>query len=116
MVISNVIRGDSHKGKKTTNIFRQNPTCNGFYLVSELNKVLQSGYRSCFGENNVEWFVNEVTRIENKMQFYFENTKKDIVMTRENEEDFKNSTFCWLCELPLDGRGVRDHCHLTGKF
>ena len=81
-----------------------------------MNNVLQSGYGSCFGENIVEWFVNEVIEVETKMKFYFENTKKNIVMTGEDEEDFKNSTFCWCCEIPLDGRGVRDHCHLTGKY
>ena len=31
---------DSDIGNKTTNIFRQNPTCNGFHIVSELNDVL----------------------------------------------------------------------------
>ena len=31
---------DSHIGSKTTNIFRQNPMCNGFFIVSELNDVL----------------------------------------------------------------------------
>ena len=36
-------------------------------------------------------------------------------MTREDEDDFKNSNICWFCELPLDGRGVRDNCHLTGE-
>ena len=74
-----------------------------------------SGYQNCFGENNVEWFVNEVLKIEIKMKFYFENTKKDNVMTREDEDDFKYSNICWFCELPQDGGGVRDHCHLTGK-
>ena len=82
---------DSHIGSKTTKIFRQNPMCNVFYIVSELNDVLQFGYRSTFGEDNVEWFVNEVIKIENKMNFYFKNTKKDIVMTQEDEEDFKKS-------------------------
>ena len=32
------------------------------------------------------------------MAFYFKNTKKDIVMTRENEEDFGNSNICQFCE------------------
>ena len=107
----------SNIGNKTTNIFRQNPMCNGFYIVSEMDNVLQSGWHlSPFGEDNVEWFVNEVIKIENKMNFYFKNTKKEIMMTQEDEEDFKNSTHCWFCELPLDGRAVRDHCHLTGRY
>ena len=107
---------DSHIGSKTTNIFRQNPMCNRFYIVSELNDVLQSGFRSTFGEDNVEWFVNEVIKIENNMNFYFKNTKKDIVMTQEDEEDFKNSKVCWFCELPLNRKVVTDHCLLTGRY
>ena len=84
----------SQIGNKTTNIFKQNPMCNGFYIVSELENVLQSGYHSTFCENNVEWFVDEVIKIENKMNFYFKDTKKEIVMTQEDEEDFKNSKVC----------------------
>ena len=26
--------------------------------------------------NNVNWFVNEMTKLENKMNFYFKNTKE----------------------------------------
>ena len=73
---NNKIEG-SHIGNKTTNIFKQNPMCNDFYIVSELEDVLLSGYHSTFSENNVEWFVDEVIKIENKMNFYFRNTKKD---------------------------------------
>ena len=91
--------------------------CIGFCIVSELNNVLQSGYRSCFGENYVEWFVNEVIKTENKMNFYFKNTKKEIAMTKEDEEHFKNSTLCWFCELPFESQNkVRDHCHLPGNY
>ena len=106
----------SHIGNKTTNIFKQNPMCNGFYVVSELNDVLQSGYHSAFVENNVEWFVNEDLKIENKMNCYFQNLKKNIMMTQEDEEDFKKSEVCWFCELSLDGRAVRDHCYMTARY
>ena len=51
------------------------------------------------------------------MKFYFEDTKKDIVMTREGEYNFKNSNICWFCELPFETKNkVRDYCHLTGKY
>ena len=57
-------------GNKTTNIYKQNPVLNGYHLESELEDVLKSGYhKSSLGYNNVVWFVNEVTRIENKMAF-----------------------------------------------
>ena len=74
---------DSHIGNRTTNIFGQNPMGNGLYIVSELENVLQSGYRSCFGENNVEWVFNKVIKIGNKRNFYFRNIKKKIVMTKK---------------------------------
>ena len=35
--------------------------------------------------------MDEVIKIENKMNFYFENTEKDNIMTEEIEEDFKNN-------------------------
>ena len=50
------------------------------------------------------------------MAFYFKNTKKDIIMTKENEEDFKNNNICRFCEKEIVSDKVRDHCHLTGKY
>ena len=49
--------------KKTTNIYKQNPDCKDYYIISELNGVLQSGfYESPLGYNKVDWFVNEVIK------------------------------------------------------
>ena len=108
---------NSNIGNKTTNIFKQNPTCNGFYIISELNDVLQSGYyKSPFGENNVDWFVDEVIKLENKMSFYFKNTNKAIIMTQEDEDHFRDTNICWFCEKEILDNKVRDHCHLTGKY
>ena len=59
-------------GNKTTNIYKQNPVLNGYRIESELEDVLQSGYqKSLLGYDNVDWFVNEVIKLENKMAFYF---------------------------------------------
>ena len=67
--------------------------------------------------NNVDWFVNEMIKLENKMNFYFKNTKKDIVMSQEDEEKYKNNNICYFCEQEiLDNTKVRDHCHLTGDY
>ena len=54
-------------GNKTTKIYKQNPLLNGYRIISELEDVLQSGYhKSPLGYNNVDWFVDEVTKLENK--------------------------------------------------
>ena len=102
---------------KTTNIYKQNAVLNGYYIICELENVLKSGYyESSLGYNNVDWFVNQVKNLENKMAFYFKNTKKDIIMTEEDEVDFDNNNICRFCVKNIGCDEVRDHCHLTGKY
>ena len=43
---------------------------------------------------------------------------KELVMTKEDNEDFKSSTKCWICDndyIDTDVK-VRDHCHIFGKY
>ena len=43
---------------------------------------------------------------------------KELLMTKEDNEDFKNSTKCGICDnhsVDIDVK-VRDHCHITGKY
>ena len=42
---------------------------------------------------------------------------KELVLTKEDDEDFENSTKYWICNntyVDCDAR-LRDHCHITGK-
>ena len=43
---------------------------------------------------------------------------KELVMTEKNNEDFENSTKCWICDNDYidDDVKVRDHFHITGKY
>ena len=62
---------NSSIGNKTTNIYKQNPVLNGYHIVSELEDVLKSEYyKSPLGYNNVDWFVDEVIKLENNMAFF----------------------------------------------
>ena len=82
-----------------------------------MEDVLESGYyETPLGYDNVDWLVKEVIKLENKMAFYFENTKKDIIISKEKEEDFKKNNTCRFCEKEKLSDKVRDHCHLTGKY
>ena len=104
-------------GNKTTNIYKQYPVLNGYHIVSELEDVLKSDYyKSPLGNDNVDWFVDEVIKLENKMAFYFKNTKKDIIMTDDDEEEYRNDNVCRFWEKEILSDKVRDHCHLTGKY
>ena len=46
------------------------------------------------------------------------NFNKEFVMTKKDNEDFENSTKCWICDNDyINGDvKVRDHCHITGKY
>ena len=110
-------KDNSNIGNKTTNIYKENPVLNGYHIVSELEDVLKSDYyKSPLGYDNVDWFVDEVIKLEYKMVFYFKNTKKGIIMKEEDEEDYRNNNICRFCEKNIDCDKVRDHYHLTGYY
>ena len=64
---------------------------------------------------NVDWFVDEIIKLENKKTFYFKKTNEDIVMTEHDEENYKNINICRLREKNIESDKVRDHSHWTGK-
>ena len=60
-----------------------------------MENVSKSGfYKSPLGYENVDWFVNEVKKLEKKIAFYFVNTNKDIIMTEKDEEGYRINNFC----------------------
>ena len=46
----------------------------------------------------------------------FKNTKKNIVVTEDDEGDFENNNICRFCGKEILSEKVRNHCHLTGKY
>ena len=43
---------------------------------------------------------------------------KELVMPKEVNKDFENSTKCWIYDIDfIDGHvKIRDHCYITGKY
>ena len=104
-------------GDKTTNFYKQEPVCNGYQIVSDLDHILKSDYhKSPLAYENVNWFVDEIIKLENKINFWFKNTKKDNIMTEEDQYDFEKNNICRYCEKYIETGKVRDHCHLTSKY
>ena len=48
------------------------------------------------------------------MKKYF---NKELVMTKDDDDDFENSTKYWICDnVYIEGDvKARDRCHITGK-
>ena len=60
-------------GNKTTNIFKQKPALNSYYIVSQLDDILKSGYyESPLGYDHVDWFVVVVIKSNYKKVLHFE--------------------------------------------
>ena len=71
---------------------------------------------SASGNDNKDWFVDEVRKIGNKMIFYFKSTNKVIIITQADEEDYRNNKTCQFCEKHFESDKVRDLCHLKGRY
>ena len=75
-------------------------------------------FKAYLGKNAIYNFINSMIE-ESKccsevMKKHF---NKEFVMTKEDNEDFKNSAKCWICDNDsLDDVRVRDHCHVNGKY
>ena len=63
----------------------------------------------------MDCFVDEVIKLETKMNFLLKNTNKEIIMKEEDEADFKNNNIHRFCENEILFDKVGDHCHLTGR-
>ena len=50
------------------------------------------------------------------MNFYFKDTKKDIMKAEEDEKDFRNKDTFRFCENNIESDKVGYHCHSTGKY
>ena len=82
-----------------------------------MDDVLKSGYyESPLGYDNVDWFVDEVIKLENRMAFYFKNTSNDFILNENDEEHYRNNNICRFCGKEVNIDKVGDHCHSTGKY
>ena len=60
-------KDNSSIGNKTTSFYKQN----GYHIELELEDFLKIGYhKSTLSYNNVDWFVDEVLKLENKITFF----------------------------------------------
>ena len=108
----------------------QNP--NGSYVNKYLINVICSyGYKlvcaddkfslpfkSYIAEDAAYNFISSITE-ESKycidvMKKHF---NKELEMTKQDNEDFENSTKCWVYDADYIDIDIKaDHCHVTGKY
>ena len=119
--ITEKIHGCQQEGKKSyTELYQKHTDCSFAYKVvccydDKYSKPIQL-YR---GENAVYKFMenmlNEVKWSKKVIKQYF---NKPLRMSEENEQEFKKSTACHICDKKYTAEDVRvrDHCHITGVY
>ena len=88
------------------------------YKLVCVDDKFSKSFKTYLGKNAVYNFINSMIE-ESKYcsEVIKKHFNKEFVMTKEDNEDFKNSTKCWICDngyIDNDVK-VRDHCHITGK-
>ena len=90
-----------------------------YYIKSFNENVYKSKLRTYIKENpedpdTVDVFINW---LEEDVKIISELGNEKMVITKEEEEQFKQASNCWIChkKLNLEDR-VRDHCHYTGRY
>ena len=90
-----------------------------YYIKSFNENVYKSKLRSYVKENEedpdtIDVFINW---LEEDVKIIAELGNKKIVITAEEEEQFKQASNCWICGklFNIEDR-VRDHCHYTGRY
>ena len=90
-----------------------------YYIKSFNESVYKSKLRSYVKENEedpdtIDVFINW---LEEDVKIISELGNEKMVITEEEEQQFKQASNCWIChkKLNLEDR-VRDHCHYTGRY
>ena len=104
---------------KTIDICKQIPCCNGFYVINKLTDLPRDCgyYKSPFGSNNVEWFLNRVNYIEFQMSEFFNQNLKPKIIEKSNNKFLKAKT-CWLCDIKFVDINdkVAHYCKMTARY
>ena len=92
------------------------PNSIGAKLVSTDNRfTLPTIYFK--GKNCINKFIKWIfTQQKIINQIAKEHFNKKLKMTIENENNYRNSQICWICNGKINIDKVRDHCHVKGKY
>ena len=111
--------GKQNPNESYTNRYQKHVACSYGYKLVCVDDKFSKPFKSHLGKDAVYNFISSMIE-ESKycsdvMKKHF---NKELVMTTEGNEDFKNSTKCWICDNDYIDTDVkeRDHCHITGKY
>ena len=111
--------GKQNPNESYTNKYQKHVACSYGYKLVCVDDKFSKPFKSYLGKDAVYNFISSMIK-ESKycsdvMKKHF---NKELVMTKKGNEDFKNSTKCWISgnDYIYGDVKVRDHCYITGKY
>ena len=101
------------------NKYQEHVACSYDHKLVCVDDKFIKHFKSCLDEYAVYTFISSMIvgskYCSDVMKKHF---NKELVMTKKYNEDFENSTRCWICNSDYIDNDVkiRDHCHITGKY
>ena len=106
--------------KSYTEKYQTHTACSfGYKVVCHYDKKYSKPVVIYRGPDAISKFlINMLLEVKDLQKVIRENFNKPLNLTREEEEEFRRSTHCWICNRKYSGDDVpvRDHCHITGKY
>ena len=108
--------GKQNPNESYTNKCQKHVACSYGYKLVCVDDSFSKPFKSYLGEDVVYNFMIEASKYcSHVMKKHF---NKELVMTKEDNDDFDNSTKCCICDNDyIDGDvKARDHCHITAIY
>ena len=111
--------GKQNPKESYTNKFQKHIACSYGYKLVCVDDKFSKAFKIYLGKDGVYNFINNIIKeIKYRSDVMKKHFNKEFVMTKEDNEDFKNSPKYWICDNTYVDNDikVRDHCHITGKY
>ena len=102
-----------------TNKYKNHIVWSYGYKLACVDDRFSRPFKTYLGKDVVYNFINSIKE-ESKYckEVIKKHFNKKLLITKEDNEYFENSTKCWICNNHYVDNDVkvRDHCHITGKY
>ena len=107
------------KKKTYTNKYQKYIVCSYGYKLVCPDDTFSKLFKKYLGEDAVYNFINSVIEeseyCSKMMKKHF---SKELLMAKEDNENFKNFAKCWICDNDYVDNDFKliDHCHIARKY
>ena len=111
--------GKQNPSESYTSKYQKYVVCSYGYELACVDDKFSKPFKSYLGEDAPYNFISSMVEESKYCSDVMKNSfTKELVMAKEDNEDFENSTKCWICDNDYIDNDVkvRDHCHILGNY